>query len=141
MNISRVLTTAIASLLLASPAAGMTKCKMTYDLKGWSFFYKTYEGRAFVKCRNGQRAKVRIVARGGGLTLGKSEIDNGKGIFTEVKDISEIFGTYVAVDGHAGATKAVEAWAMSKGEVSLALSGKGRGFDLGVALGTFTIER
>jgi len=141
MNVTPVLTAAIASLLLASPAAAMTKCKMTYDLKGWSFIYKTYQGRAFVKCRNGQRAKVRIAARGGGLTVGKSEIDNGKGIFSEVKDISEIFGTYVAVDGHAGATKSVEGWAMTKGEVSLALSGKGRGFDLGFALGAFTIER
>lgn len=141
MNISRVLTTAIVSLLLASPAAAMTKCRMTYDWKGWSFFYKTYQGRALVKCRNGQWANVRIAARGGGLTIGKSEIDNGRGIFSEVKDISEIFGTYVAVDGHAGATKSVEGWAMSKGEVSLALSGKGRGFDLGFALGAFTIER
>ena len=75
------------------------------------------------------------------MTLGKSEIDNGRGRFTQVKDISEIFGTYVAVDGHAGATKSVEGWAMSKGEVSLALSGRGRGFDLGVAIGAFTIER
>jgi len=114
---------------------------MTYNLKGWSFLYKTYDGRGFVKCWNGQRANVRIVARGVGLTLGKSEINNGRGIFSEVKDISEIFGTYVAIDGHAGATKSVEGWAMSKGEVSLALSGKGRGFDLGFAIGAFTIER
>jgi len=141
MNLSRVLIPAIALALLASPAAGMTTCRMTYDLKGWSFFYKKYDGRAFVKCRNGQRANVRIVARGVGLTLGKSEIDKGRGIFTEVKDISEIFGTYVAVDGHAGATKSVEGWAMSKGEVSLALSGKGRGFDLGFAIEAITIER
>ena len=141
MNISRVLIPAIALTFLAPSASGMTTCRMTYDLKGWSFFYKKYDGRGFVKCRNGQRANVRIVARGGGLTLGKSEINNGRGTFTEVKDIREIFGTYVAVDGHAGATKSIEGWAMSKGEVSLALSGKGRGFDLGFALGAFTIER
>ena len=30
---------------------------------------------------------------------------------------------------------------MTKGEVSLALSSKGRGFDPGFALGAFTIER
>jgi hypothetical protein len=141
MNISRALIPAMALAFLSPPAAGMTTCRMTYDLKGWSFFYKKYDGRGFVRCRNGQRANVRIVARGGGLTLGKSEIDDGRGRFTQVKDISEIFGTYVAVDGHAGATKSVEGWAMTKGEVSLAISGKGRGFDLGFSLGAFTIER
>ena len=75
------------------------------------------------------------------MTFGKSEIDNGRGIFSKVKDISEIFGTYVAADVHVGATKSVEGWVMSKGEVSLALSGKGRGFDLGFSFGTFTIKR
>ena len=30
---------------------------------------------------------------------------------------------------------------MTKGEVSLALSGTGRGWDLGVAFGRFTIKR
>jgi hypothetical protein len=58
-----------------------------------------------------------------------------------VKGVSEIFGTYVAADGHAGATKSAEGWAMTKGEVSLALSGTGRGFDLGFAFSGFTIQR
>jgi hypothetical protein len=118
----------------------MTTCTMSYYLKGWSFIYKTYEGRGTVRCRNGQRANVRITARGGGLTLGKSEIDRGRGVFSNVRDISEIYGTYVSVDAHAGTVKSVEGWAMTKGEVSLALSGKGRGFDLGVAIGAFTIK-
>lgn len=74
------------------------------------------------------------------MTLGKSEINNGKGVFSEVKSINEIYGTYVVLGGHAGATKSVEAQVMTKGEVSLAISGKGRGFDLGVTLGAFTIS-
>jgi hypothetical protein len=141
MSISRILAMATTSLLFALPAAAeMTTCRMTYSLKGWSVFYKQYDGGGSVTCQNGQRSSVRLAARGGGVTFGKSEIDNGRGTFSEVKDISEIFGTYVAVDGHAGATKSAEGWAMTKGEVSLALSGKGRGFDLGFSFGSFSIE-
>ena len=43
-----------------------------------------------------------------------------------VVDISETFGTYFAVNAGAAATKAVEGQAMTKGEVSLSLTGKGR---------------
>jgi hypothetical protein len=64
-----------------------------------------------------------------------------RGAFSGVKDISEIFGTYFAVDGHAGAPKSAEGRAMTKGKVSLALRGTGRGFDLGFSFGAFTIER
>ena len=129
------------SILFANSAlAGMTRCKLHYSLEGWSFIYSEYRGTGSVTCQNGQRARVSIVTRGGGLTLGKSDIVKGKGEFSDVKNISEVFGTYVAVNGHAGATKSVEGQAMTKGEVSLALSGKGRGFDLGVGLSAFTIE-
>jgi hypothetical protein len=131
-----------ASLLLAYPAtADMTKCKLVYDLKGWSFFYSTYKGTGTVRCRNGQSAKVGLRLHAGGATAGKSEINGGKGWFSEVKDISEVFGTYVSLEGHAGATRSGEGRAMTKGEVSLSLSGTGRGFDLGVAIGGFTISR
>jgi hypothetical protein len=117
----------------------MTVCKMTYILSGWSVFYKTYKGSGTVTCANGQSAGVRIVSKGGGVTFGKSEI-KGHGTFSKARDISEIFGSYVATGAHAGATKSVEAWSMTKGEVSLALSGKGRGFDVGFSFGSFTIE-
>ena len=142
MRISRISTVVIAGLLFALPAtAGMTACTMTYGLKGWSVFYKEYKGSGSVTCENGQKAHVNIVTKGGGLTLGKSEIDHGTGIFSAVKDINEIFGTYVALDGHAGITKSAEGWAMTKGEVSLALAGQGRGFDIGFSIGGFTIQR
>ena len=127
-------------LYSASAIAEMTNCKIRYSLKGWSFFYKEYRGSGLITCSNGQSSKVSIITRGGGLTVGKSEISNGKGTFSKVKNINEIFGTYVAVSGHAGATTSVEGQAMTKGEVSLALSGKGRGFDLGFTLGAFTIR-
>lgn len=140
MSIARILVVATAALFLAIPAsAEMTVCKMTYILSGWSVFYKTYKGSGTVTCANGQSAGVRIVSKGGGLTFGKSEI-KGHGTFSKARDISEIFGSYVATGAHAGATKSVEAWSMTKGEVSLALSGKGRGFDVGFSFGSFTIE-
>ena len=142
MRIAWILGAATAAFLVASPAlAGMTTCRMNYNLKGWSLFYKQYDGTGTVTCENGQSATVQIKVRGGGLTIGKSEISGGVGRFTGVTGIDEIYGTYAAVDGHAGATKSAEAWAMTKGEISLALSGTGRGFDLGIALTGFTIKR
>ena len=141
MSIFRTIMATAICLFLSSPAsAAMTDCRMTYNLKGWSIFYKEYKGHGIVSCKNGQRANVRIITRGGGLTLGKSEINNGKGRFSKVKNINEIFCTYVVLEGHAGATKSVEGQVMTKGEVSLAISGKGRGFDLGVTVGAFTIS-
>ena len=101
-RISWILGAATAALLLASPAlAGMTTCRMNYNLKGWSFIYKQYKGSGTVTCENGQSATVRIVARGGGLTVGKSEITGGIGRFSGVTGIDEIYGTYAAVDSHA----------------------------------------
>ena len=47
---------------------------------------------------------------------------------------------YISADGHAAATRAAEGWAMSKGEVSLALSGTGRGVSIGFSFGGFTIQ-
>jgi hypothetical protein len=141
MNIFRTLiVTVICIFLSTQTVAAMTSCKVSYKLKGWSFFYKEYKGNGTVSCENGQRANVKILTRGGGVTLGRSEINNGKGVFSAVTNINEIYGTYVVLDGHAGATVSVEGQVMTKGKVSLAISGRGRGFDLGASLGAFTIS-
>jgi hypothetical protein len=135
----------IAGILLASSPAhaaeATVKCSMTFAMKGWSAFYKRSNGTGNVTCSNGQRASVKLSARGGGLTAGKSSIENGQGEFSAVTGIEEIFGSYAAAEAHAGAVKASGARVMTKGEVSLALSGTGRGWDLGVAVGKFTIKR
>ncbi len=141
MKILRILLTVSICYLYSLPVfADMTSCRLYYSLKGWSFIYKEYKGTGVVSCNNGQRANVSIIARAIGFTIGKSQVDKGKGSFSGVKSVNEVFGTYVSLDSHAGATKSVEAWAMSKGEVSLALFGTGRGIDVGVALGGFTIK-
>jgi hypothetical protein len=128
----------------AAPAhvrAAEVDCEMRFSLKGWSAFYKTQSGTGTITCKNGQKLSVKISAKGGGLTFGKSSIENGRGEFSGVDDISEVLGSYAAAEAHAGASKSSKAQVMTKGEVSLALAGKGRGWDLGVAFGKFTIAR
>lgn len=122
-------------------AAALTDCTMTFNLKGWSAFYKTSKGEGTIHCDNGQSARVRIKATGGGITFGKSEIIDGTGKFTGARGISELLGSYVQSEAHAGAGKSADAQALTKGEVSLALKGTGRGVDIGFAFGKFTIER
>jgi hypothetical protein len=116
-------------------------CTMKFSMSGWSAFYKRASGSGTVTCNNGQSAKVRLEARGGGLTAGKSSIENGTGEFSNVKSIDEIFGKYANAEAHAGAVKSSGAQALTKGEVSLALAGTGRGWDLGISFGKFTIKR
>ncbi len=113
-------------------------CSMAYKLSGWSFVYKQYNGTGYITCSNGQRAHVKLESKGGGLTVGRSEIE-GTGKFTEVKDIREIYGTFVSVEGHAGVTKSAEGAVLTKGIISLAMSGTGRGIDIGVAFGGLKI--
>ena len=131
----------LALLMPASEALALTKCRMNFELRGWSFIYRNSNGTGTVDCTNGQSAAVQLTLHAGGFTAGKFDILNGQGVFSEVKDISEIFGTYVVASGHAGATKAVSGWAMTKGEISLAISGDGRGWTLGADIGGFTIKR
>ncbi len=133
----------LAALLaaLAAPAAQATDCTMKFSLTSWSIFYKTSKGTGTISCNNGQSVSVRLAGKGGGLTAGRSKVRDGFGKFSEVGDIKELFGTYVAGGAAAGAGKSVEAQALTKGEVSLALAGNGTGVELGVSFGKFTISR
>ncbi|WP_372013195.1 hypothetical protein [Pseudoxanthomonas sp. 10H] len=133
----------LAAFLLAAPAAhaaGSVDCKLRFNLSGWSAFYKTAKGNGTITCDDGSSLPVSISAKGGGLTFGKSTIENGTGEFSGVHGIRETLGTYAAAEAHAGAVKSSKAQVMTKGEVSLALAGTGQGWDLGVAFGNFVIE-
>ena len=121
--------------------SGSTKCKMTYSLAGWSAGYSTASGSGTITCDNGQSARVSLRAKGGGLTAGKSKIVNGSGTFSEVGDISELFGSYASADVHAGAGASSAAQVVTKGTVSLAFSGTGKGIDLGLTFGEFVITK
>ena len=131
----------LALILATSVAtAGETDCKLKFNLAGWSAFYKTASGDGTITCDNGQKLNVHIEAKGGGLSFGKSKIENGTGEFSGVGDIKETLGSYAQAEAHAGAVKSSGANVMTKGEVSLALAGTGKGWDLGIAFGKFTIS-
>lgn len=129
-----------AAFVPSSAQAATLTCKMTFSLAGWSAFYKTASGDGTVRCSNGQTMPVHITAKGGGLSFGKSTLNNGRGEFAGVHDIKDVLGSYATAEAHAGAVKSSGAQAMTKGEVSLAISGTGEGWDLGIAFGKFTIE-
>ncbi len=143
-----IVSTAVAILLFALPAAADTEkkkpqieCTLDFTLQGWSAFYKTAKGNGTVACNNGERADVALRIRGGGITVGRSRILDGRGQFSNVFGIEEVFGAYAAVEAHAGAIKSHDAIAMTKGPISLALAGTGQGWDLGLAVSHFSIRR
>ena len=131
----------ISTSSLSAHAAGSIDCELHFSMSGWSAFYKHSTGTGTVTCDNGQSMKVKISAKGGGITFGKSRIDNGLGKFTEVYNINDIIGGYATAEAHAGASKSASARVVTKGPISLALSGKGKGWDVGVAFGNFIISR
>lgn len=132
---------ALVACLASQANAGSVKCTLKFDLQGWSAFYKSATGTGTVSCDNGQSARVTIRSKGGGLTVGKSKISNGHGTFSDVSSINDVFGTYANAETGAGAVKAAQAQVMTKGEVSLAISGTGRGWDLGISFGEFILKR
>lgn len=131
-------------LLAASsawPAGAAITCRLRYSMSGWSAVYEKAAGHGRITCDNGQAASVSLHAEGGGFTVGKTKIDDGTGRFSGAKDISELFGTYARAEAAGGAVKAGEAQVLTNGPISLALAGKGRGWQLGVAAGDLVIEK
>ena len=130
-----------AVVVAADKAPAAVECNMKFNLKGWSVFYKTAEGSGRVTCNNGKTAKVKIKVTGGGITFGKMDIRDGNGTFSEVLHIGEVFGPYVAAEVHAGAVKSAQASVFTKGEISLAMTGTGRGVNIGIDFGKLVISK
>ncbi len=142
MRTINVLAAAVAVIFLAAPArAELASCTLEFSLSGWSLVYKQMKGEGKISCSNGQTAAVHVSSHGGGFTIGKSDIVDGKGTFSDVKGIDEVFGTYVQARASGSTVKGGQAQVMTKGEISLALSGSGRGWDVGVSIGGFTITK
>ena len=144
MNL-RLKAACAATLLLgcgisAAASADDLSCKMKFTLKGWSAIYKSYSGRGTISCSDGSTMKVHLRSVGGGLTAGKSSIDDGHGDFSGVRNIREVLGDYAAGSAHGAAVKAGTSIGLTKGEVSLGLTGTGRGWDIGVDFSNFSIE-
>lgn len=138
MAVAAVLAMAIAP---AAQAAGNIDCELHYNLTGWSMFYKTSSGTGTITCDNGASIPVKISAKGGGLTVGRTTITDGRGKFSGAYSLNDLLGTYAAAEVHASASRASDAQAMTKGDISLALAGTGRGWSLGIGFGKFVIER
>lgn len=91
---------ACAWFLPATPVrAGETSCKMSFQLSGWSLFYKTASGSGTVRCSNGQTLHVKLRAKGGGLTLGKTTASYGIRKFSGVSSVREVLGRYAHAEG------------------------------------------
>lgn len=133
----------IAALLLAAiPAAhaAETKCTLHYNMAGGGTFYKHSTGSGQISCDNGQHLAVTIESKGGGLTFGHSEIKDGVGKFSPVSDVHDLIGGYATAEANAGSGEASKAQVVTKGSISLALTGKGSGHTLGVSFGSFIIS-
>ncbi len=138
MAMAAVLALGIAP---AAQAAGNIDCELHYNLTGWSMFYKTSSGTGTITCDNGASIPVKISAKGGGLTVGRTTITDGRGRFSGAYSLDDLLGTYAAAEAHASASRANDAQAMTKGDISLALAGTGRGWSIGIGFGKFVIER
>ena len=139
------LLAATTLLLLASAAAPTARaadisCVLHYTMSGGGAFYKHSTGTGEVSCSNGQRLAVSIESKGGGLTFGHSTITDGVGKFSGVSHIHEVIGGYATAEANAGAGNASKAQVVTKGSISLALTGKGSGHTLGVSFGSFIIS-
>jgi hypothetical protein len=85
--------------------------------------------------------RVALTLKGGGVTFGKTKIDDGRGKFSEVSNINDLLGGYAEVGAEAGAVKATEAKVLTNGTATLALAGKGEGWNIGISGAKFTIKR
>lgn len=124
--------------LYAADASNLD-CKLHFSLNSWSIIYKQAKGKGVVECADGTSMRVTISAKGGGLTVGKSHIDNGTGQFSDIHTIDDVLGAYAQGEAHAGVVKSGDAQVLTKGTVSLALAGGGQGMDIGVDVGEFTL--
>jgi hypothetical protein len=147
MRVISVVMTAVAMASAALLGAGQAraagpdlKCRMHFSLSGWSAFYQRAEGKGMVTCTDGSVLHVRISARGGGLTAGRWQIDDGVGTFSDVYRPSDVLGRYAEGGAQAGVVKSAGAQVLTKGTVSLALAGHGEGVDLGIAVGEVTLS-
>jgi hypothetical protein len=142
-----MMRTALLVFVLSSASAlvpawaGETSCNLHYDMSGGGAFYKHSTGQGTITCSNGQKLAVKIESKGGGLTFGHSQIKDGTGKFSPVHDIHDLIGGYATAEANAGGgDKASKAQVVTKGSISLALTGRGTGHTLGVSFGSFIIS-
>ncbi|AXK72778.1 hypothetical protein DWG18_11140 [Lysobacter sp. TY2-98] len=139
MSLRPLILAAVLSVAALPASAADLSCTLNFSMTGWSAFYKHSEGTGTVTCNNGKSLPVKIEAKGGGLTIGKSKV-TGKGKFSGVHNIRDVLGGYATGEANAAAGKAGKAQVVTKGPISLALSGVGEGVELGISFGSFIIS-
>lgn len=135
------LAAALSLSASARTADREVSCTLKFSSAQWSVLYEHAEGTGTVTCDNGKKMEVDISAKGVGLTAGSWRIDHGTGKFTQVAKLRDVLGTYVALSANVGLVKAGTVQALTNGKVSLVLAGSGDGFDVGVTISQFKIER
>lgn len=140
-----IVNLSLAAVLCLSASAQTAdrevSCTLKFSSTQWSVLYERAEGTGTVMCDNGKRMEVDISAKGMGLTAGKWRIDQGTGKFTHVKNVRDVLGTYAALSANVGLVKAGTVQVLTNNKVSLVLAGTGDGFDVGVTISQFKIER
>jgi hypothetical protein len=116
------------------------ECHLQFSLSGWSAIVSRAKGTGTVTCADGSTLPVVIEVKGGGITAGRSHIDNGTGRFSHVHRIDDVLGRYAEGEAEAGVVHSGAAQVLTKGPVSLALAGRGEGVDLGVSVGEFILK-
>ena len=133
-----------AALSLSASAQTVDRevsCILKFSSTQWSVLYEHAEGAGTVTCDNGKKMEVDISAKGVGLTAGTWRIAHGTGKFTHVAKLRDVLGTYAALSANVGLVKAGTVQVLTKDKVSLVLAGSGDGFDVGVTISQFKIER
>jgi len=139
--LAAVLALGLAAAVAHGAGPKKIDCELKYWLAGWSAIYKTAKGEGTITCDNRQSMRVALTLKGGGITFGKTKIDNGHGKFSEVTSINDLLGSYAEAGVEAGAVKATEAKVLTNGTATLALAGKGEGWNIGISGAKFTIKR
>lgn len=132
---------ALATGCLAAGESPSFGCELSFTSKEWSLVYARARGEGVVFCDDGSSMGVNITAKGIGVTVGKWKITDGRGRFSDVDDIRKVLGTYFALSGEIGLVKSGTTRLLSKGNVSLALAGSGKGVNVGIAIGELTISK
>lgn len=135
------LAAALSVSIPARTAEREVACTLKFSATQWSALYEQAEGAGTITCDDGTKMDVDIIAKGLGLTAGKWKISHATGKFTRVSGLREVLGTYAALSANVGLVKAGTVQALTNGKVSLVLAGSGDGFDVGLTISQFKIER
>lgn len=135
------LATVLSVSLPARTAERGVACTLKFSSTQWSALYEQAEGAGTITCDDGTKMDVDITAKGLGLTAGKWKINHATGKFTHVSRLREVLGTYASLSANVGLVKAGTVQALTNGKVSLVIAGSGDGFDAGLTISQFKIER